>query len=237
MYNIDFYNLGEKIRKIRKAKKISIKEFANKIGKSENTVYKYERNEIMPDHKTVLEICNVLEVSHDDLIEVEKIEENKETSNNPFPVNELYIYYIGFKRMAEFKLEIHAENGFQKVYFINPKSRDIFFVGTIEANQEIAFISMKNYYAINKRFEKVLIMINLQYSSDNKNMGILIGTKEDVYTPVIKKCILLKHRLETEEDKNKTFERLKLTNEELKQIEKDNFWYPNYSNESDFESV
>lgn len=233
MYNLKSYRFGDYFRKIRKAKNISIKDMAEKLSKTPTTIYKYERNEVLPDVTTILEICNVLEVDFNELCNKEKIEENIETTNNPFNANDLYLYYLGFGGVAEFKLEIRAENGFQKVYFIVPDEK-IFFVGSIESNQDIAFINMKNYYAVNNRFEKIMLIINLKYSKDDKKTGVIIGTKEDVYTPVVKKCIVTSTKITDKKDLNK---RLFITDEEIEQVKTDGFWYPNIANESGFKSI
>lgn len=55
MYNLNSYNFGENFRRIRKLKKINIREIAQKINKTDTTVYKYERGELMPDIDTVLQ--------------------------------------------------------------------------------------------------------------------------------------------------------------------------------------
>ena len=108
-----------------------------------------------------------------------------------------------------------------------------FFVGSIEANQDIAFITMKNFYAVNKRFEKVMIMVNMSYASDNKRMGIIVGTKEDNYVPVMKKCIILNDKAKDNE-KDEIRERLKLTDKEQKEILENNFWYVDFSNKTNY---
>ena len=241
MYNIEFYNFGEKIKKIRKLKNMTTKELASLIGKSEFTVYKYESNEIMPDHITVLEICNALEISHDELMGLERIEEAKETAYNPFEVESLYLYYLGFNRLAEFRIDIKPENGFQKVYFnvIDKDSKEyrIFYIGSIEANQEIAFINMKNYYTVNKRFEKVSIMVNMNYAKDDKNMGVIFATKQDTSIPIIKKCIFSKSQIITEVEKEQIIERLKITEKELENIKNNNMWLVDYPNNTGFAGV
>lgn len=233
MYHLNSYQFGDLFRKTRKAKNISIAEIANQLNKTATTIYKYERNEILPDIYTVLEICNILNINFDDLASKEKMEENIETSCNPFPVNTLYMYYLGFDDLAEFQLKIETENGFQKVSFVNPFNQTIFFVGSIEANQDIAFITMKNFYVVNKRFEKIMIMVNMSYSSDNKHMGVIIGTKEDSYVPVMKKCMILNSKI-PDYEKDEIRQRLKLTEKEKQEILENNFWYVDFSNRTDY---
>lgn len=239
MYNLDMYNFGELLRKVRKAKSISTEQLAKAINKTTATIYKYERNEIIPDLLTVLEICNFLDINFNDLTNLEIVEETKENSNNPFNVDTLYIYYLGFKRMAIFKLEIRKENGFQKVYFKHTETNKIYFVGTLESVHDIAYITMKNYYATNKKFEKIEIIINLKYTSDDRYMGVIIGTDDATNIPIAKKCILLKSMISEndEQDKKETEERLKISNEEIQTIQDIRFWRINIENKNDYRVI
>lgn len=240
MYNINSNNFGEQLRKARKSKGISIAEIAKKLNKMETTVYKYERNVLMPDLQTVLEICNILDVGFDDLATRVKIEETKENSNNPFNVNTLYLYYLGFNnRIVTFKLEIISEGGFQRVYFKDITTNNIFFVGTLESSHDIAYITMKNYYATNKKFEKVEIILNLKYSSDEKYMGLINGTDDTTNEPLTKKCLVSKIKKEsiTEEDVKELKSRLKVTEKEIKDIEEKNCWNMDINNKTDYNVI
>ena len=63
MYNLEAYRIGDMIKKTRQAKNISVEELARRISKTKTTIYKYERNEVLPDAITVFEICNALPTS------------------------------------------------------------------------------------------------------------------------------------------------------------------------------
>ena len=188
---------------------------------------------------TVLEICNLLEVNFDDLASVKRVEESKMTSNNPFSVNKLYIYYLGFNNIAVFELEIKSENGFQTVYFKHIETGLIYFVGTLESSHDIAYINMKNYYVTNKKFEKVEIIINLKYASDNRFMGLVSGTNDESNIPTIKKCIITKKLIDTKDKKDidSVKRRLQITNEELKDIKNKRFWDVDITNKTDYTVV
>jgi transcriptional regulator with XRE-family HTH domain len=240
MYNLDSYKFGELFRKARKSKGISVKEIADKINKTETTVYKYERNVLMPDLKTVLEICNVLDVGFDDLASVKKVEETKEHSNNPFSVDKLYVYYIGFtNNLVFFELEIKSEGGFQRVYFKHSETGLIYYVGTLESSQDIAYINMKNYYATNKRFEKVEIILNLKYASDDRYMGLINGTYDDTNQPLTKKCMITKNVINVSDKKEiaNIKDRLKITEIELKNIKETNSWTMDVTNKTDYNVI
>ena len=129
------------------------------------------------------------------------------------------------------KLEIKPEDGIMKVYFKVPLLNDkIFYVGSIESNSDVAFIMLKNYGSSNNHFEKVMIYINMNHASDDIRMGFIVGEKDNTYSPVIKKICVLKKKLEKEQ-KEEIFHRLRITKEEMEQIKKDGYWYPDISNE------
>ena len=231
MYSLDSYHFGNLFRTARKSKALSIEEVAKKIDRSASTVYKYEANTIIPDFETVISICNPLEIQLDELAFKEEVDSDIQTSNNPFPTDILYLYYIGIEKLYEMKLEIKPEDGIMKVYFKVPLLNDkIFYVGSIESNSDVAFIMLKNYGSSNNHFEKVMIYINMNHASDDIRMGFIVGEKDNTYSPVIKKICVLKKKLEKEQ-KEEIFQRLQITKEEMEQIKKDGYWYPDISNE------
>lgn len=235
MYNLDSYKIGKMIREARKSKGLSVEELANKICKSITTMYKYERDEVIPDLVTILEICNVLELDINDLTIQDRIEVNRETSINPFPTDTLYIYYLGFGSLAEYRLKITPENGVMKVEFLLGDDQ-VYYVGTIESNSDLAFISLKNYYAVNQCFEKLLLTINMKFCIDGMNTGVILALREEVNQPVIKKIILSRKRI-NEDEKDEIIKRLNLTESERANLLKNGYWYPDISNNSGFKGV
>ena len=235
MYSLDSYKIGKLIREARKVKGLTAEELAEKICKSPTSVYKYERDEVVPDLITTLEICNVLELDINDLTIKDRIEVNRETSVNPFPTDMLYIYYLGFGSLAEYRLRITPENGFMKVDFLLGDDQ-VYYTGTIESNSDIAFISLKNYYAVNQCFEKLQMTINMKFSIDGMNSGVYLALREDVNQPVIKKFVLSKRRIK-EDEKDEIIRRLNLTDSERANLLKNGFWYPDISNNTGFKGV
>ena len=235
MYNLDGYKIGDAIRKIRKSKNMSVEELANRISKTPTTIYKYERNEVLPDVITIFEICNVLEIDVNDLTIKERIEVNRETSINPFTTDILYMYYLGFGSLAEYRLRITPENGFMKVEFLLEDDL-VYYTGTIESNSDLAFISLKNYYAVNQCFEKLQLTINMKFSIDGMNTGVFLALREDVNQPVIKKFVLSKRKIKDSE-KEEIIKRLNLTDNERANLLKNGYWYPDISNKTGFKGV
>ena len=235
MYNLDGYKIGDAIRKIRKSKNMSVEELANRISKTPTTIYKYERNEVLPDVITIFEICNVLEIDVNDLTIKDRIEVNRETSINPFTTDILYMYYLGFGSLAEYRLRITPENGFMKVEFLLEDDL-VYYTGTIESNSDLAFISLKNYYAVNQCFEKLQFTINMKFSIDGMNTGVFLALREDVNQPVIKKFVLSKRKIKDSE-KEEIIKRLNLTDNERANLLKNGYWYPDISNKTGFKGV
>ena len=235
MYNLDGYKIGDSIRKIRKSKNMSVEELAKRISKTSTTIYKYERNEVLPDVITIFEICNVLEIDVNDLTIKDRIEVNRETSINPFTTDILYMYYLGFGSLAEYRLRITPENGFMKVEFLLEDDL-VYYTGTIESNSDLAFISLKNYYAVNQCFEKLQLTINMKFSVDGMNTGVFLALREDVNQPVIKKFVLSKRKIKDNE-KEEIIKRLNLTENERANLLKNGYWYPDISNKTGFKGV
>lgn len=72
---------GEKIKEARKAKKLTQKQLANKIGAAHNSISDWENNKNKPDPDTIELLCGVLDISpnyllttaHDDFSPSEKL--------------------------------------------------------------------------------------------------------------------------------------------------------------------
>jgi len=115
-------------------------------------------------------------------------------------------------------------------YFLELSLNDkIFFVGSIEANSDVAFIMLKNYSSSNKHFEKVMIFINMTHSSDDMKVGIICGEKDNTYIPVVKKICIAK-RILNENEKSNIIRCLEITKNEMEQIKRDRYWYRDISN-------
>lgn len=234
MYNLETYRFGKHFREIRKAKNMSATELAKIIGKTDSTIFKYERDEIIPDFITVMEICNALDVTVNEFLEIDKVEASKETSINPFMQNVIYLYYLGRNHITMFELEIEKENGYQKICFKNHKDKSILFIGTLESSQDIAYINMQNYYAINKKFEKIQMVINLKVASDNKYMGIITGTDDRTNEPILKKCLLSTNVIEDKEELSNISKRLIINDDEIEKLKQDKFLTIDISNKIDY---
>lgn len=233
MYNLEAYRIGDMIKKTRQAKNITVEELARRISKTKTTIYKYERNEVLPDAITVFEICNALDIDVNDLLLKESIEQRKSYSVNPFGTELVYMYYLGINNdIMEYKLKFDTSNGVTKVDFL-VNNDEIYYTGTIESNLNLAFISLKNYEPVNPTFEKLQLTINMKYSIDGRKKGVFLALRQNVDEPVVKKFVISKEKL-----KNKEKEALKkelcIEKEEVEFIKEKGFWYPNINNNNGF---
>lgn len=230
MYNLDYKEFGTNLKILCKSKNISLVELGAEIGKSKSTMYKYAQGEIIPDFPTVIEICNVLEIDINDFCSIKHFENDTSKSINPFNTNKLYLYYIGFNsKMLISSIDIESTSSMQKIVFknvINVKDKNstaFEYVGTLETDNRVTFISLTNNKLSNKKFEKVLITINMNYSTNDIYMGSIMGTN-DANKPTIRKCILSSKLLIDKDEINECFEKLKITQEEKEFINTNNFW-------------
>ena len=233
MYNLEAYRIGDMIKKTRQAKNISVEELARRISKTKTTIYKYERNEVLPDAITVFEICNALDIDVNELLLKESIEQRKSYSVNPFGTELVYMYYLGINNdIMEYKLKFDTSNGVTKVDFL-VNNDEIYYTGTIESNLNLAFISLKNYEPINPTFEKLQLTINMKYSIDGRKKGVFLALRQNVDEPVVKKFVISKEKLKDKE-KEALKKELCIEKEERTFIEEKGFWYPNINNNNGF---
>lgn len=66
-------NIGEFLKELRKDKGLTQKELAEKIGISDKTISKWENGNSFPDTTMLLPLCNVLDVTVNELLTCEKI--------------------------------------------------------------------------------------------------------------------------------------------------------------------
>lgn len=75
--------IGERIKMLRKSKKISAEKLASQLGVSVSTVYRYEDSSIEKIPVHIFEkLCNVLEVSSGELMGTEEQKDTKENEDN-----------------------------------------------------------------------------------------------------------------------------------------------------------
>ena len=71
-------DLGQKLFELRKSKNLSQEEVADKLNVTRQTVSKWETNQSTPDFDKIVPLCELFEISTDELLIGKKPEENKE---------------------------------------------------------------------------------------------------------------------------------------------------------------
>ena len=61
------YDFGETLKKYRNAKKMTLKWLGSRVGVSESTLSRYEKNEVYPSFETLRALSAILGVSTDEL--------------------------------------------------------------------------------------------------------------------------------------------------------------------------
>ncbi len=223
--------VGNRIRSIRKGKKMTIQQLADAINKSKACVSKYEKGEITIDIPTLFEISNVLKVPVERLIDYEEKPQVEVGSAlggmSPFfRARKLYFYYCD-GRFADIKdgiINIDNENGGSVcpanfTIFIktdNGYTTEIYYTGTVTYSDMLIRFSMQNQY--NALEEDLLYIFNPLEYRDGTN-GLLTGISSTDLVPCAFKCIVsptpLRHT-------DALRERLKFSKKEISQMKKMN---------------
>jgi len=130
-------NLGIKIKELRKKHNLSQQELAKKLGTSTSNISKWERDILIPDIYYIKDLCNLFNVTIEDLLEI-KIKPYKKPKKWLIAVTiiETIILILAF-------LTISKEQE-PKIYNISSSNKRIYIEGTIiEYDNE-------NFYNITK---------------------------------------------------------------------------------------
>ena len=226
MYDTDIINVGEKLKKYRNARNMSMQELGDAVGKSKSTINRYETGEILMDILTVIEICNVLNIDINDLCEisVQSTEENKNI--NPFDYKLLYLYYISKGGIVISSIEIEEKKYTNYVSMKNGLVNNKYkqeYVGVMESNYNTSFICLTN--AINNPgLDKFQIEIDLHSKVNNMYYGLFLGISNNTHRPTSRKCILTRELIKSKEKLNELFEELKVSENEIENIIETKYW-------------
>lgn len=231
MIQFNKVEFGKKLREARIKKDYSLEYVAKTLGKTPSTVSRYENGKIIPNAKIINKLCNILDIYYEDLYRenTEKIV-NTENSKNPFRVDKLYLYYLGYRtknKIDTFKLVINLneKNDYIEVKISDYKTKKIILIGHILADNFMVTIRTENYKANYPRLETNQIILNISGGTNGLIRGIMLCTNGE-YVPNIKKCIVSKKDLSFNED---ILNYLKLDDDERKRFLKTNIWQANIS--------
>lgn len=228
MYDLNISDFNKLLTTYRKSRGFTLESLGNKIGKTKATVSKYENGEIIPDILTVLEICNVLDISLSQLFTVSS-GFIKSSPHNPFNTNKLYLYYYTENILITSILELLEETNkiFVKLYngikdtkaYANETS--YYYEGTLECDRTVGYINLYNPTSQGTQLEKLQISFTIPWSKDFKvtNFFILALTPNSV--PIVKKGIISTIPLE---DISIYQDNLQVSKVELADMQKNNAW-------------
>lgn len=224
--------LGKNIRLLRKAKKLTLNEFATKINKSVSTMSKYENGDISMDIDTLCEIAEMLEVNLEVLLDniMENKFKNKEAINVALLNNndKFYMYHLNAKNNRIIKSIMtksysEKENKFTcKLYLDLQNLDDLLSCNYYYYGNFCPFDSVTNIYLENfsNKMEKLSISINNPFSNTDMTNGLLLGIVGKSLSPGVVKILLSSKIIEDDEI---LFDQLKFCKDEIKEIRKLNY--------------
>ena len=238
MYNVGNNDFGEKMRFYRNTRNLTLEKMGLIINKTKATVSKYEKGEIIPDIKTVLEICNALNISVSQLFPEKQFASNTK-QRNPFPSNVVYMYYYTENLFITSVIELIENCGEIKVKYYNgvkdiktyAENSAYVYEGILTCDKSIGYIELNNMLTKNTLFEKVQILFSIPWTKEFEMTNFFIMGLTPNSNPIVKKGILSINPITNFE---KFQEDLKITDEELKEIKRNNNWILNNKNYNHF---
>ena len=228
---------GNKLKEARIKKELSLRYIAKMLGKAPSTISRYENGVIIPSAKEISKLCEILDIYKGELYDEneEKIL-NLDNSKNPFKVNKLYLYYLGYTsktKIGKFKLviDLKEKSNYIEVMISDFKTNKIILKGHLLADDFIVTIRTENYKTNYPRLETNQIILNISGGTEDIIRGIMLCTNGE-YIPNIKKCLVTKKNLVFGDDLIKMLE---LDETEKKQLLKTGIWKANISKEEKFE--
>lgn len=230
---------GNNLKRARKAKGLSQENLAKVIGKNVSTIARFESGKLSPSAEEISLICDELEINEHELFKsstdnIINIENNK----NPFKVKELFLYYQAYYpnsnsyKVSKFKIKIINKPEKCEVHFIDYKTNKLYMTGYILADTNIAVFIFENYKEFSPRLEVTQIILNISNGIDDIMLGTLSCTNGQ-YVPSIRKCAISKQDIEITKD---LINKLKITETEKNNLEKNNILYLNTNNSYDYEN-
>ncbi len=219
--------VGENIRKIRKAKNITLVNMAQAINKGKSTVSKYETGEISIDVDTLWEISKFLSVPTSSLLAAEHTNEPNAPLSNSFSKKFFYFFDGRVKKiicavMEEYSSLDEADDCVLMYFDVkdesNYKSCSSFYKGSVARCEFVDNYSMLNQ---NNSAERVWVCCLKNLRNADVRLGVLSGLSYKTMLPVSIKALISNHPLA----KDKALEEmLFLSKEDIKLIKKNNMF-------------
>lgn len=198
------YEIGKRIRSIRKRKKITIEQLAKQIGKCRSMVSKYETGASVIDIETLYEIADTLNVSPEDLLYKRPLKPVViEDANDAGPrffngTSRFYGYYFDGRSQAlnktvfEVSEKINQNTWAISVYMnytdlANYQDCENSYRGTLEHYESMTNIRVKN---ISSPIEQLHISVLSNFQDDDEKWGLMCGISSRPIMPIALKMYL-----------------------------------------------
>ena len=168
--------IGKNIHELRKKKKLSQEQIAEKINVTRQTVSNWETGQTVPDLYQAKELAKVLEISIDELFEnIDDREENSNIQNNEYDnkmINNASIIWNEIKiNLLEYDIsKVSYEIWFEPI--IDAQLIDNKFI--IYTNELVAVKHINEHYQ-----EKLLKLIQTHYSKDIKEVIVKLYNEKE----------------------------------------------------------
>lgn len=207
MSEISVY-VGQRIRKSRKGKGLTIDEFAKRINKSKATVSKYENGSIALDIETLLDIAEALEMDVKSLIDYKSpnLRPTQLPANSFFSQSNYYMYYYDgrIKKVVRSVIQLSAAAdedpdridvtlymGLEN--FSNTEKSQHIFEGKMLPYDTITHINLTNQI---NRTELLYLCILNPLHAHSPAVGILSGIgSSPFFAPIGVKILVSKNQL------------------------------------------
>lgn len=222
-------HVGNRIRMYRKSRNMTLQELADQIHKSRASMSKYETGEITLDIETLFEIAQVLQVSPNQLLDVQPpVPVQEEIFAGPvmkspfFQARRLYFYFYDgrYRRMKDGIIDITEENGeYVATLSISSmaaagRSSYIYYSGSVVYSDMLIRFSFVNQ--CNGLEEDLLYIFNPLEIRDSTD-GLLCGISSADLMPCAFKCLVTLTPQEYTEEFKK---RLMISRQELQKWQK-----------------
>lgn len=207
--------VGEKIRRYRKERKLTLQDLADLIHKSRATVSKYETGEISVDLETLYEIAGALEVTAKELIALPPQRKEPQVLNSSpgggspfFRARRLYFYFYDgrYKRLKDGIIDIKESEDipgeFEAALSISSvtmagRSSELYYTGKVVYSDMLIRFSFVNQW--NALEEDLLYIFNPLELRDSTH-GLLCGISSADLMPCAFKCLVTLTPQELTED-------------------------------------
>lgn len=207
-------NFGNNLNRLRKKEGYSQEELANKLHVTRQTISKWELEQTAPDLKDLKKISDVFNISLDELISENNINEkkvkNKKTKKILLFINRIYkILFIKNKideacNTNNFSIEkyVHTEKDFNQtieeaynLHFLNGKSILIKLNNeNLSEIESIETLDEKEYYYINENNKTYLQLPTEKYYENKMDLNYSPIVKDNILNEIYSKSMMFNNK-------------------------------------------